>query len=87
MMVFEGHEVEIIEVDGQILFNSNHVGICLDFADSTIRDHMSKMSDKHVIKLMNSGVLNADTRILNNAGENYLTESGVYKLIFKSRKP
>ena len=87
MMVFEGHEVEIIEVDGQILFNSNHVGICLDFADSTIRDHMSKMSDKHVIKLMNSGVLNADTRILNNAGENFLPESGVYNLIFKSRKP
>nr|WP_330380061.1 BRO family protein [Clostridioides difficile] len=23
---------------------------------------------------------------LNNAGENFLTESGVYKLIFKSRK-
>ena len=45
------------------------------------------MSDKHVIKLTNSDVLNADTRILNNAGENYLTESGVYKLIFKSRKP
>ncbi len=50
MMVFEGHEVEIIEVNGQIFFNSNHVGICLDFADSTIRDHMSKMSDKHTIK-------------------------------------
>ncbi len=26
-------------------------------------------------------------RKLNNAGENFLTESGVYKLIFKSRKP
>ena len=25
-------------------------------------------------------------RKLNNAGENFLTESGVYKLIFKSRK-
>ena len=87
MMVFEGHEVEIIEVDGQILFNSNHVGICLDFADSTIRDHMSKMSDKHVIKLTNSDVGLTNIRILNNAGENFLTESGVYKLIFKSRKP
>lgn len=26
-------------------------------------------------------------RKLNNAGENFLTESGVYKLVFKSRKP
>ena len=24
---------------------------------------------------------------MNNAGENFLTESGVYKLVFKSRKP
>ena len=86
-MVFEGHEVEIIEVNGQIFFNSNHVGICLDFADSTIRDHVSKMSDKHVIKLTNSDVGLTNIRILNNAGGNFLTESGVYKLIFKSRKP
>jgi prophage antirepressor-like protein len=87
LMNFEGHNVEIIEVNGQILFNSNHVGICLDFADSTIRDHMSKMSDKHVIKLTNSDVGLTNIRILNNAGENFLTESGVYNLIFKSRKP
>lgn len=26
-------------------------------------------------------------RKLNNAGENFLTESGVYKLMFRSRKP
>ncbi len=87
MMVFEGHKVEIIEVNCQILFNSNHVGFCPDFADSTIRDQVSKMSDIHAIKLTNSDVLNTDTRILNNAGENFLPESGVYNLIFKSRKP
>jgi prophage antirepressor-like protein len=87
MMVFEGHEVEIIEVNGQILFNSNHVGFCPDFADSTIRDQVSKMSDKHAIKLTNSDVGLTNIRILNNAGENFLTESGVYKLIFKSRMP
>lgn len=30
---------------------------------------------------------NIHIRKLNNAGENFLTESGVYKLVFKSRKP
>ena len=30
---------------------------------------------------------NSNIRKLNNAGENFLTESGVYKLVFKSRKP
>ena len=30
---------------------------------------------------------NLHIRKLNNAGENFLTESGVYKLVFKSHKP
>lgn len=29
-MIFENHEVEIIEVNGQILFNPRHVGVCLE---------------------------------------------------------
>ncbi len=45
------------------------------------------MSEKQVIKLKNSDVKNIDIRKLNNAGENFLTESGVYKLVFKSHKP
>lgn len=44
------------------------------------------MNDRQVIKLKNSDVANCHIRKLNNAGENFLTESGVYKLIFKSRK-
>lgn len=44
------------------------------------------MNEKQVIKLKNSDVDSTDIRKLNNAGENFLTESGVYKLIFKSRK-
>ena len=45
------------------------------------------MNKSQVIKLTNSDVTNCHIRKLNNAGENFLTESGVYKLIFKSRKP
>lgn len=44
------------------------------------------MNDKQVIKLTNSKIGIADFRKLHNTGENFLTESGVYKLIFKSRK-
>lgn len=85
MMVFEGREVEIFELDGKVLFNPKHVAECLDIADvnSSIRD----MSDKQLVKLTNSDMHSMHIRKLNNAGENFLTESGVYKLIFKSRKP
>lgn len=42
---------------------------------------------KQVVKLTNSDIGKTDIRKLNNAGENFLTESGVYKLVFKSHKP
>ena len=46
------------------------------------------MNEKQVVKLTNESIAGlTDIRKLNNAGENFLTESGVYKLIFKSRKP
>lgn len=87
LMIFEGHEVEVFDLNGEILFNPYHVGICLDMATGTVKDHMSKMNKKQVIKVKNSDVGLTDFRKLNNAGENFLTESGVYKLVFKSRKP
>lgn len=87
LMIFEGHEVEAFELNGEVLFNPYHVGACLDMAMSTVKDHMSKMNKKQVIKVKNSDVGLTDFRKSNNAGENFLTESGVYKLVFKSRKP
>ena len=44
------------------------------------------MNNKQVVKLKNLDVKDVPIRKLNNAGENFLTESGVYKLIFKSDK-
>lgn len=87
LMIFEGHEVEVFELNGEVLFNPYHVGACLDMATGTVKDHMSKMNEKQVTKVKNSDVGLTNFRKLNNAGENFLTESGVYKLVFKSRKP
>ena len=52
-----------------------------------VKSSIRGFSEKQVIKVKNSDVHNMHFRKLNNAGENFLTESGVYKLIFKSRKP
>lgn len=84
LMNFEGHNVEIFEWEGQVLFNPKHVAECLGIKN--VNDNISKMNNKQVIKLKNSDIGKTDIRKLNNAGENFLTESGVYKLIFKSHK-
>lgn len=85
LMVFEGHEVEVFEWKGKVLFNPYHVAECLEIKN--VRDNIGKMNDNQVIKITNSDVGDSDIRKLNNAGENFLTESGVFKLIFKSHKP
>lgn len=85
LMIFEGNDVEVFEFNGQVLFNPKHVAKILDIKN--INDNLRKMNKNQVIKLKNSDIGNADIRKLNNAGENFLTESGVYKLVFKSRKP
>lgn len=84
-LIFEGHQVEVFELNGEILFNSKHVAKCLEIAD--VNSSIRNFNDKQVRKIRNSDVHNLHIRKLNNAGENFLTESGVYKLVFKSHKP
>lgn len=84
LMIFEGHNVEVFEWNGQVLFNPKHVGECLEIAD--VNSSIRNFNEKQVIKLKNSDLHEVHIRKLNNAGENFLTESGVYKLIFKSHK-
>lgn len=85
LMIFEGHEVEVLEVEGQVLFNPKHVADCLEIAD--VNSSIRNFNEKQVVKLTNSKLQNMHFRKLHNTGENFLTESGVYKLVFKSHKP
>ena len=89
---------EITDSGGQVCINLTrndsceistypyNVGECLELTDSAVRKAITRMSEKQVIKLTNSKVTNCHFRKLHNTGENFLTESGVYKLIFKSHK-
>nr|DAP24960.1 MAG TPA: repressor domain protein [Caudoviricetes sp.] len=85
LMIFEGHNIEVFELNGQVLFNPKHVAEILDIVD--VKSSIRGFSEKQVVKVKNSDVHNMHFRKLNNAGENFLTESGVYKLVFKSHKP
>ena len=84
LMVFEGHDVEVFEWEGKVLFNPKHVAECLEIKD--VNSSIRNFNDKQVIKLTNSKMHDMHFRKLHNTGENFLTESGVYKLIFKSHK-
>lgn len=90
VMNYKSNEVEIVTLNDEILFNAKQVGEILEIKDikSTIRSY----NDKQKIRITNSMIENSDVhsmhgRKLNNAGETFLTEAGVYKLVFKSRKP
>ena len=86
---FKGNEVEIFEYKGEILFNPRDIAKCIGLSESTLRDHISKFTKTQVIKLKNKNISDVgliDFRKLNNAGENFLKEPGLYKLIFKSEK-
>ena len=84
IMIFENKEVEVFEYEGRVLFNPKDVAKCLDITD--VNSSMRNFNEKQVIKLTNSDMHDVQIRKLNNAGEKFLTESGVYKLIFKSKK-
>jgi len=90
--LFEGHEVEVltdVEIGGkkhEALFNTKHVGEVLGFSKDGLRSTVRDYNTKQVVTVKNSDVRNSHGRKLNNAGEKFLTESGVYKLAFRSNK-
>ena len=84
-MVFKGCEVEVFEFEDKVLFNPYHCGNCLKMTKDSVRKTVSRMNPSQIVKLSNSKVTDRHFRKLHNTGENFITESGVYKLIFKSQ--
>lgn len=87
LMIFENQEVEVFEFNGKVLFNPYDIGRCLDLTDSAVRMALRNMNENQKIKLTQSIVNTIDNLDIPTAGRVYLTESGVYKLVFKSNKP
>ena len=49
LKLFKGHEVEVIEFNGQVLFNANHVADILDIKN--VRENMRSMNSNQVVRL------------------------------------
>lgn len=86
-VIFEGNEIEVIAIEGKGYFNPYDIGDALGTKRTGVRDAVSKMNSNQVRLIKNSDVGDSDIRKLNNRGENFLTESGVFKMIFRSNSP
>lgn len=93
LTIFEGESLEIltkedvnINFDGTVLFNGKQSAILLKYSNTAkaIGDHVD---DDCKLLLKNSDITKRDFRKLNNAGEMFLTEDGVFDLIYNSKLP
>ncbi|MCD3276693.1 Bro-N domain-containing protein [Clostridium botulinum] len=93
LMIFEGIELEVLtkedvnfEFEGTVLFNGKQIGNILEYSrgSKAIADNVR---DNQKYKIKNSDVLKQDFRKLNNAGETFVNEKGVMKLIINSDMP
>lgn len=91
---FNGKQVEVFVVNGKEYFNMNHVGEVLEIKN--IRDTTKNYNGFYKVKLTNEMLQNSTensivdfvyNRKLHNTGESFLTESGLYKVVFRSNKP
>lgn len=83
IMKFEGNDVEVFEWNGKVLFNPKHVAKCLEISD--VNSSVRNFNERQLVRVTNSKIKGINFRKLNNRGENFLTESGVYKLISEAR--
>lgn len=71
--------------NGEPVFNLNAIAEYLEIKN--LRQCIDTNDKDYVIKLTNSEVYFTYNRNLNNRGELFLTEAGLYKLIMRSNKP
>lgn len=96
LMIFEGEELEVLtredvnfDFDGTVLFNGKQAGTLLKYKNpsESIRVNVRE-KDKYLVK--NANILDSikhGFRKLNNAGEIFITEKGIMKLIINSSMP
>lgn len=86
---YEDFNVEVIVLNDEVLFNAKQVGEVLEIVN--VRTSLLNLDEDEKVKVTNKMIENSDVRLvnsrkLNNAGETFLTESGLYALSFRSNK-
>lgn len=93
LTIFDGIELDVltkedvnIEFEGDCLFCGKQIAEILEYKrpSDAISDNVR---DKYKIKIKNSDTVKDRFRKLNNAGEMFIIEKGVMKLIMNSKMP
>ena len=72
IMIFEGNEVEVFELNNEVLFNPKHVAECLDIEIKTAKNHITNMTSKQAVRVTNKDVSRlAGFRPISNNGETF----------------
>ena len=89
VLSYENASVEVVVLNDVVLFNAKDVANVLEIVNirTSIVDFDEDEKVKVTNSMLNSKVRSTYNRKLHNTGEMFLTEAGVYKLIFVSRKP
>ena len=82
---FNGSQLDYGLLNGEPVFNLNYVGNLLGLSNPSMSIDTS--DPDYVVKLDNSVLSFTYNRNLNNRGELFLTESGLYRLLMRSNKP
>mgnify|MGYP000268009582 FL=1 len=77
--------LNVLILDNELYFNLNEVGDLLNIANP--RTSIDVTDSDYVRKFENSVVGETYSRKLNNAGELFLTEAGLYRMLNRSNKP
>ena len=85
LMIFEGQDVERVELDGELYFNPSDVGRCLALSEEDLNQAVLEMDSDEYVRLTNEDTEEIEFRELHDAGEYFITESAVYKLVFTSK--
>lgn len=82
---FNGSKLDYAMLNNEILFNLNYIGNILGIVNP--RSSINTSDPDYVKKIDSSVVGWTYDRDLNNRGELFLTEAGLYKLVMRSDKP
>lgn len=85
LCIFDGEIVDILPIGDNVYFSLNSVASVLGIANP--RTSIDTSDADYIVRLKNSDVGKTYSRKLNNNGELFLTEAGMYKLVLRSNKP
>lgn len=85
---FEQHGMEVVYLNGEPLFNPYHVAECLGLSEGSVRAYVSEMTGNQRVKIRDLAQNeNFNFKLKKGDMGFWVRESGLYQLIFKSRKP